>query len=60
MNLAPPVYQFLRAATGGAKDWQLDIRALLGIRTRDLWFIPNHFTAGRQDGEGKKKEINQD
>ena len=31
MNLAPPVYQFLSAATGGAKDGQFDIHALPGI-----------------------------
>ena len=38
MNLAPPVCQFLSAATGGAKDRQLAIHALPGIQTRDLWF----------------------
>ena len=38
MNLALPVYQFLSAATGGAKDGQLDIHTLPGIRTRDLCF----------------------
>ena len=32
MNLAPPVYQFLSAATGVAKDGQLDIYALPGIQ----------------------------
>ena len=36
MNLAPPVYQFLYAVTGGAKDGQLDIHGP-GIRTQDLW-----------------------
>ena len=46
MNLALPVYQFLSAATGGAKDEQFDTHALPGIRTRDLWSSsPNHYTA---------------
>ena len=37
MNLAPPIYHFLSAVTGEAKDGQLDIHDLPGIRTRDLW-----------------------
>ena len=51
MNLAPPVYQFLRAATGGAKDGELDIHALARIRTRvgSAAGFPNHFTAGPPD-----------
>ena len=36
LNLAPPVYQFLSAATGGVMDGQFDIHALPGIRTRNL------------------------
>ena len=39
MNLAPPVYQLLSAATAGAQDGQLDINALPGIRTRDNHFL---------------------
>ena len=46
MNLAPPVYQFLSSATGGAKDGQLDIHALPGTFGSAADF-PNHFTAGR-------------
>ena len=49
MNLSPPVYQFLSAATSGAKNGQFDMHALPGILT---FFgaaagFPNHFTAGR-------------
>ena len=47
MNLATPVYQFFSAVTGGAKDRQLDIRALPGTFGSAAGF-PNHFTAGRQ------------
>ena len=48
MNLAPPVYQFLSSATGGAKDGQLEIHALPGIRTQDLCAaadFPSHYAA---------------
>ena len=34
MNLVPPVYKLLSAATGGAKEGQFDIHALTGIRTK--------------------------
>ena len=49
MNLATPVNQFLSAATGGAKDGQLDMHAS-GIRTQTFDTaagFPNHFTACR-------------
>ena len=47
MSLAPLVYQFLNAATSGAKDGQLDIHALPGIRTWTFVVaasFPNHYT----------------
>ena len=49
MNLAPDVYQFLRAATGGAKDGQLDM-PYPGLEPGTFGSaadFPNHFTAGR-------------
>ena len=47
MNLAPPIYQFWSAATGGAKDGQLDIHALPGTFGAAAGFL-DHFTAGRR------------
>ena len=47
MNLASPVYQFLSAATSGAKEGQLNIHALPGIRTQTFGVaagFPNYFT----------------
>ena len=55
MNLAPLVYQFLSAATGGAKDEQFDIHALPGIFGSVTGF-PSHFAAGLPE-RGRKWHI---